>query len=819
MFAVGRLLETALSKLGIRPDTVAGNSIGEWNAMLSAGVLCDATADAFWSGSGTSPSRCRTWRSPRSAAMSDRLTEALGEYPDIVLSHENSPNQSIVCGPPGEVDELVRMFRDRNVFGQVLPFRSGFHTPMLAPFLGPLREKIAGTRMRPVRLPLWSATTASPYPVAEEQIRELFIRHLVEPVRFRSTIDAMYADGARVFVQVGVGQLTSLIDDTLRGRPHLAVASNGPHRSGLDQLRRVATAIWVEGGTPDFTAVQPSVPLPARGIRLDLGAPLVRLGADTPKLELGSVPRFDSLSPLVASELTALFQETSALARDVLAAACKPQAQHGVWRSVWRVSTETMPYLFDHTLVRQRDGWPDDTDRQPVVPATTTLRHIMDAAEAAAPGQRAVAVVDVRLDNWLVAAPRADVEVSVTPVSAHQVTVNMGNYASATVSLAPGYSRQAPAQWAPQADRPPKISAAQLYDRRWLFHGPLFQGVREVLGIHDHGIRAVLRATSAPGSLLDAVGQLLAHWTVEKETDRRVVFPVHIEQIRFFDADPEPGADVECVLRVRAVSDDELAFDAQVVWQGTLWAEITGWRNHRFHCAAEHEQAYYFPEINTLSRPQDGGWWLVKDQWPSISSRNLYLRKYLSAAERLDYGQCSPRRQRQWLLGRIAVKDAVRGWLWEQGWGPLFPAEILVRDDESGRPVVSGLHGLELPDLEVSLAHCDGFGVAMAQPPGGIGIDIAKVAERPWSTIESALTDVERELLPSSDSLWFHRFSSAKKAAAKAAGTGAQRCAVVAVDDEVLTVLSPSSPHVVRTKVLPGDYVVAWTEKESYDQH
>ena len=78
------------------------------------------------------------------------------------------------------------------------------------------------------------------------------VRHLVEPVRFRPVIEAMYDDGVRVFVQVGVGQLGSLIDDTLRGRDHLTVAANSPHRSGMDQLRRVVTALWVEGGSPQW---------------------------------------------------------------------------------------------------------------------------------------------------------------------------------------------------------------------------------------------------------------------------------------------------------------------------------------------------------------------------------------------------------------------------------------------------------------------------------------------------------------------------------------------------------------------------------------
>ena len=88
-------------------------------------------------------------------------------------------------------------------------------------------------------MPVWSATTAARYPANEADVRELFVRHLLEPVRFRPLIEAMYAAGFRAFVQVGAGQLGSLIGDTLHGRDHLVVAAHSPHRSGLAQLRRV----------------------------------------------------------------------------------------------------------------------------------------------------------------------------------------------------------------------------------------------------------------------------------------------------------------------------------------------------------------------------------------------------------------------------------------------------------------------------------------------------------------------------------------------------------------------------------------------------
>jgi len=56
--------------------------------------------------------------------------------------------------------------------------------------------------------------------------------------------------------------------------------------------------------------------------------------------------------------------------------------------------------------------------------------------------------------------------------------------------------------------------------------------------------------------------------------------------------------------------------------------------------------------------------------------------------ERAAYERQTPRRQRSWLAGRIAAKDAVRDLLWKRGSGPLFPVEVEIDNEPSGRRLV-----------------------------------------------------------------------------------------------------------------------------------
>ncbi|WP_241826836.1 type I polyketide synthase, partial [Streptomyces graminilatus] len=248
---VGLLLDRALRRMDIVPDAVAGHSVGEWTAMAAAGLYDGDEVGAFMATFDPDTLSVPGLAFGALGTSAERVLAALAEgaWADsgIVLSHDNSPGQSMVCGPDAAVEEFVRAFRAMGVLSQVLPFRSGFHTPMLAPYLAPIEQGASRFRLHPPTVPVWSGTTAAPFPAAESAVRELFVRHLLEPVRFRQLVEAMYAAGHRTFIQAGTGQLGSLIGDTLSGRDHLVVAANSPHRAGLAQLRRVATALWVSG--------------------------------------------------------------------------------------------------------------------------------------------------------------------------------------------------------------------------------------------------------------------------------------------------------------------------------------------------------------------------------------------------------------------------------------------------------------------------------------------------------------------------------------------------------------------------------------------
>ncbi|MEV0259896.1 beta-ketoacyl synthase N-terminal-like domain-containing protein [Streptomyces sp. NPDC050617] len=917
VFQLGRVLDAALRRLGVAPDAVAGHSVGEWTAMACGGMHAADEVDAFladfdpdalrvpgaaFAVLGLPADRVRAELNSCDGSDGSDSCDCSDGCDGVVLSHDNSPNQSMICGPHDAVTAIVLRLRKRDgVIGQVLPFRSGFHTPMLAPYLAPIRAAAEAYTLRPQSTPVWSATTAAPYPQSPDAVRELFVRHLLEPVRFRLLISAMHDAGFRAFVQLGAGQLGSLIDDTLAGRDRLVVSAHAAARDSLAQLRRVVTALWTEGAEPNAApllaphgpvAVSAAAPAahPARpGFRLNLGGALVSLPAEARGIltdrpaaaapgsgPLARLERLGSGSP-IAAEFSALLTDTADTAADLLAA-----VRHGCARPaglesprprlpsrrvaagpvpvkespsprpygrVLRIDVERMPYLLDHCFFRQRPGWPDAVDRWPVVPATTVVRHLMEIAEGTAgPGLRAVAVHQVRLLKWIEAIPAIDVPVTLRQEVENRVEVELTGSSRAVVELAAGaypYPNP-PAPWPvdPAAERVPEMRAEQLYSERWMFHGPRFQGVTELTAIGDRHVRGLLTAPAAPGALLDTVGQLLGYWVMATLAERTTVFPVGIDRIRFHGPEPGPGTRLMCAIRITEVTNSTLTADMQVMQEGRVWAELTGWTDRRFDTDPGIRAVDRFPGENTLSTLRPEGWAQVCERWPDLATRELIMRNMLGSAERAQYERLSPVRRRHWLLGRIAAKDAVRGLLWREGAGDIYPAEIAVRNDASGRPSVHGVHGRAVDGVVVSLAHCAETGVAIARR-GPCGIDVEEVTERPRSTVEAACGDAELRLLDeltaqggqgrndgngreggeggqAGGAVWFTRFWAAKEAVAKARGTGLRgRPAdfrVVAAGSDRLRVVAGGVPYVVRVRGTanpPGlparSYVVAWT--------
>ncbi|MDR3636531.1 MAG: polyketide synthase dehydratase domain-containing protein, partial [Isosphaeraceae bacterium] len=249
-------LYTLLSALGLYPDAVVGHSSGEFLALAAAGVLRvnRQFEDRLGELSALFEERAGAGEVPEAQLLAvaadrqrvERLCEGFED--ELAVAIDNCPHQVVVCGAPGATEKLAERLRGHGILFESLPFSRAYHTPEFATALGPIRAFFDAQAMTSQCLPVYSCATAAPMPSDPDAVRALAVDQWARRVEFRDTIEAMYRDGARIFVEVGTrGNLTGFVEDTLRGRPHFAVAANLPRRSGLTQLNHLVASLFAQG--------------------------------------------------------------------------------------------------------------------------------------------------------------------------------------------------------------------------------------------------------------------------------------------------------------------------------------------------------------------------------------------------------------------------------------------------------------------------------------------------------------------------------------------------------------------------------------------
>ncbi|GFH38351.1 type I polyketide synthase [Streptomyces pacificus] len=282
---VGLAAHTLLSRAGVVPDMAAGHSYGELVALSAAGTVDPETlltlsserAAAILAAAGddpgamaavaASPADVERILGPAGGGGEDRggpgRNSAAGGLPDgglpdggvlaggvlagLVVANRNTPRQTVVSGPTTAVDAAVRLLREAGLGAKRLPVACAFHSPLVAAAGERFARVLTGHRLRAPEFPVWSNRTAEPYPASPEGISAELAAQISAPVRFDEQVEAMYAAGARVFVECGPGRaLTGLVADILGDRPHLSVACAPRPESGLpgflDALARLAVA-------------------------------------------------------------------------------------------------------------------------------------------------------------------------------------------------------------------------------------------------------------------------------------------------------------------------------------------------------------------------------------------------------------------------------------------------------------------------------------------------------------------------------------------------------------------------------------------------
>lgn len=202
----------AVVEKGIKPDYVAGFSLGEIAALAFSGMLSDEEAFKLVCKRGEFMDRAAKANPGAMLAVlklsASEIEEVCAEFSDTYPVNYNSPAQTVVATKEENVDALTEAFSQRKGRAKRLAVSGAFHSPFMASAADELMEYMSSVDFSEPKIPVYSNYTAKPY---EGDYKELVKAQVENPVRWQSIIENLASEGVDTIIEVGVGKtLTGL---------------------------------------------------------------------------------------------------------------------------------------------------------------------------------------------------------------------------------------------------------------------------------------------------------------------------------------------------------------------------------------------------------------------------------------------------------------------------------------------------------------------------------------------------------------------------------------------------------------------------------
>lgn len=821
-----------LRDLEMPVDMITGLSLGEMTAVCAAGCVdyysivhpyMQATAEVVDDMLRLSEHRTMFLMMPP-----ERFAKLTQDYPRIRLAFDVSNNAFCIAGPRGDLKQIGAELRQEGIFSQGLPFPP-VHTEYFSRATELLESAFSGKQVawQAPRVPVYSSILAETYPHDGEGIRTLLFRNFVEPLRVQQTLTKLFEDGARIVVQAGLGQIASMSTSNVLppGVNIQAVGVDIEDVNPIEQFHRVCGLLLSWGvkicldalyrhrdvQRLDFSKSDPTkAPTLALPLRMDW-SPL-----NSPAAQAGLTPVPSPPSAGEKVRVRGLDEETTAaIPPQILDAARElpligrvvSYTPNGELVCERTFSLEEDRFLLDHLFICGQEIKPPE-ELWPVVPMTFSVEMMAEVAALWNLDWGLVGFEDVRMSRWIDVTETGPKTVRVTAaplgemdgVSRVRVTIDDGDIrvASGTVLFAEEYAERLPfADLTPPSDIAWPVTAHQTYSERRMFHGPQLQVIAQLDRFGDSSFTAALEVLSKDGlfasrrapqlltdpCLMDGISQICGLWLQCHES---IVFPTGIERIEFYQPTPPVGTIAPAHVELTHYDADTKQFQFRgelLDGEGNLWLRFTGWADWLFPYTPRFCHWTLRPEVMLLAEQielpdNDGDLTCVLLPRTEVRQAGLERawRTALSSSEARELRAiANPDQQREFVISRIAAKDAVRLW-WEREFDvrEAHPACIEIKHDAWGKPLVANSLGLPNPHISLSHVRLGAVAVASGSP---VGVDVEPVTDTADNILEHFTEEGERAWLESMvdadpDGGWPTRLWCAKEAAGKLWGDG-----------------------------------------------
>ena len=205
LFATGLAFYRLLESKGLTPELMAGHSVGEITAAHLAGVFSLPDAAKLICARGALMGAL-----PQGGAMvaieaseAEALESIAGRERELSLAAVNSPRSCVLSGSVQAIGALESHWREQGRKSKRLAVSHAFHSPLMEPMLAGFEEAIANLHYSPPQIPVISCLSGEQLTPEQATDPAFWVAHAREPVRFAAALEALRAQGATAFLELG----------------------------------------------------------------------------------------------------------------------------------------------------------------------------------------------------------------------------------------------------------------------------------------------------------------------------------------------------------------------------------------------------------------------------------------------------------------------------------------------------------------------------------------------------------------------------------------------------------------------------------------
>ena len=205
-------------RLADRADFVAGHSLGEYSALCGAQAFDLATTARLLKLRGQAMQAAVPVGEGAMAALlgadfelAEAICDAAAEGEVCQAANDNGGGQVVISGHKSAVERAMAISKDRGVKRAIpLPVSAPFHCSLMQPAADAMAEALAAAEIRAPLVPVYANVTAAPASDPRD-VRDLLVRQVTGTVRWRESIEAMWAAGVTDYVEFGAKVLGPMV--------------------------------------------------------------------------------------------------------------------------------------------------------------------------------------------------------------------------------------------------------------------------------------------------------------------------------------------------------------------------------------------------------------------------------------------------------------------------------------------------------------------------------------------------------------------------------------------------------------------------------